>query len=64
MSSNPFGIMFHVTGTAATQNSRVAAPADGAAASAATPVDQKGRERDRQPHWTVMVPCMNGWIMQ
>jgi hypothetical protein len=37
MSSNPFGIMFHVTGTAATQNSRVAAEAAGVPANAETP---------------------------
>jgi hypothetical protein len=37
MSSNWLGIMFHVTGTAATQYSRVCADAAGAAANAATP---------------------------
>jgi len=37
MSSNPLGTMFQVTGTAATQNSRVAADAAGAAANATTP---------------------------
>jgi hypothetical protein len=41
MSSNPFGTMFQVTGTAATQNSRVAARAGGAADIAAAPITRR-----------------------
>jgi hypothetical protein len=39
MAFRPFGIMFQVTGTAATQYSRVAADATGAANKAAAPVN-------------------------
>ncbi len=38
IASRPFGAMFQVTGSAATQTSRVSADATGAAANAAAPV--------------------------
>jgi hypothetical protein len=56
--------MFQVTGTAATQNSRVSAEAAGAAAECRDARDHHGRERDPPRHVTVTVACMNGWIMQ
>ena len=64
IASRPLGTMFHVVGTAATQYSRTAPDATGAATAVAAPDSADGHERGQPPHWTVTVPCMNGWIMQ
>ena len=61
IASRPLGTMLKVTGTAATQYSRVAADADGAASKLAAPMRQNGCQPS---HWTVTVPTMKGWIRQ
>ena len=62
IASRPLGAMFSVTGTAATQYSRVAAEdADGAASRLAAPTDQQCRQAS---HWTVTEPPMKGWMRQ
>ena len=67
IASRSLGDMFHVgAGTAATQNSRVAADAAGATTEVAAPShSHDGHDRGQTSHWhDVTVPFMNGWIMQ
>ena len=66
IASRSLGDMFQVgAGTAATQNSRTAADAAGAAAEVAAPVTANRATIVAAPsHWTTTVPCMNGWIRQ
>ena len=52
--------MLNVTGTAATQYSRVAADAGGAASRKLAAPAINGQPS----HWTVIVPRMKGWIRQ
>ena len=66
IASRSLGDMFHVgAGTAATQNSRVAADAAGATTEVAAPVTaMRATIVAGRLTWTMTVPCMNGWIMQ